>query len=106
MPFAAHRDRSFLHRFEKCGLRLWRCPVNFIGEDDVGEDWSTSKLEHPTVAKNIGSGDIGWHHIGSELNSRKIQRQRFGKRLDQQSLAEAGHSLQQEMAIGGQTYQD
>ena len=35
---AGNGDPVFLHRLKHGGLRLRRCPVDFIREDDVGED--------------------------------------------------------------------
>ena len=36
--FAAERDLAFLHRFEQRALHLGRRAVDFVGEDEVGED--------------------------------------------------------------------
>ena len=38
MPLAADGDLLLLHRFEQRGLRLRRRAVDFVGQDDVGED--------------------------------------------------------------------
>ena len=40
MGIAVHCDLAFIHRFQKCGLRLWRGAIDFIGQQDVGKNRS------------------------------------------------------------------
>ena len=37
MPHAAHRDLTLLHRLQQRGLRLGRRAIDFVGQNDVGE---------------------------------------------------------------------
>ena len=53
---------------------LWRCPVDFIGEKDVSEDWAPSEIERRgRYIEYVCAGDIGRHQIWSELDATKAR---------------------------------
>ena len=70
----ADGDVSFLHGFEECGLCFGWSAVDFVGEEDVCEEGSWDELEGAAtgfriILEHIGSGDIGGHEVGSELDA-------------------------------------
>ena len=67
-------DGALLHGFEQRGLRFGRGAVDFVGEDEVGEDGAGLEAEH-FVASVVGfhdhaADDVGGHEVGSELDAR------------------------------------
>ena len=67
------RDLMLLHCFEQRGLGLGRRAIDFIGEDDVGEDRASNELQLASSRRaiffdDVGAGDVGRHQVGRELN--------------------------------------
>ena len=54
---AVNGNAGFFHDFQQCRLGLGRCAVNFIGEDDGGED--RTLMEVPVAGALIVDGDAG-----------------------------------------------
>ena len=104
--FAGDGDRVLLHRFEQGGLGLGRGAVDFVGQQDVGEDRAALKLEHfPAVGRlnhDVRADEVGRHQVGRELDAAKIQMQCVGQRADDQRLAEAGNAFEQHVPAGEQ----
>ena len=89
-------------------LRLGRCAVDLVGENDLGEHRPGLEDEAPAVlrlAYDLGARDVGGHQVGGELHAAEAEGQRLGQRTDQQRLAEAGHALQQRVAAREQAGQ-
>ena len=85
VSFAFDRDRSFLHGFEQRGLRLWRRSVDFVGENDVREDWSLHKHARPfpccpIFLDHLRAGDVGRHQVGRELDALEVEMQNLRHR--------------------------
>ena len=78
---AGHGDVMLLHRLEQGGLRLGRRAVDFVGENDVGEDRPLDELElAPALGgflQNVGAGDVGRHQVGRELDAAEVERHHF-----------------------------
>lgn len=103
MPFAADGDLPFLHRFEQCGLCLWRGAVDLVGEQHVGEDWSRQETQlagarQLVLLDNLSAGDVGRHQIRRELDAVERQAERVGQGPNHQRLREAGYAHQQAMS--------
>ena len=104
----ADGHRLLLHRLQQRRLGLGRRPIDLVGEDDLSEDRPTAELELPPAIRldhDRRAGDVGRHQIRRELDARERQVQRLGQRADQQSLAQAGHTLQQRVAAAEQARQ-
>ena len=92
---------SLLHRLEERRLRLRRCPVDLVAEDDVGEHATGAELERGRAAvEDVHAGDVGWEQVGGELDPppRAVERER--ERLCQAGLAHAGHILDEQVPLG------
>ncbi len=78
--FAADRDLPLLHRFEQRALHLGRGAVDFVGQNQVGED--RPFLNHEFLALgpiDLGSDQIGGQQVGRELQSLKLRVNRLGQ---------------------------
>ena len=94
-----HGDLRFVHRFEQRGLRFRRGAVDFVGDDDVGED--RAGLEFEFLRGGIEDADadhVARQHVRGELNAleRAVEGAREG--LRQRGLADAGHVFDQQVA--------
>ena len=99
MGGVAHRHLLFLHGFEERGLRFRRGAVDFIGQEQIGEDRAGLKIEHllavAVILHHRRADHIGGHQVGRELNSRILQRDGLRERAHQQRLADARHAFEQ-----------
>ena len=103
-------DLIFLHRLQQRGLRFRRRAVDFVGQNDVGEDRPLQKPQLPRAGElvflnDLGAGDVGRHQVGRELNAPEFERQSVGQRADQQRLGQARHAHQQAMPAGEHRHQ-
>ena len=65
-------DLRFVHRFEQGGLRFWRGAVDFVGDDDVGEDGAG--LEFEALRRGVVDADadhVAGQQVGCELDTLK-----------------------------------
>jgi hypothetical protein len=96
-----------LHRLEQRGLRLRRRAIDLVGEDDVREQRSRDERETSpaglgSVLKDVGAGDVRWHHVGRELDAAEGQAQDPRDSANQQRLRKTGHTNQQDVGPGEQ----
>ena len=105
MRLARGRDRVLLHRLEERGLRLGRCAVDLVGEDDIGEDRTVHEAECAVAGcvvllEQLRARDVAGHEVGRELHARERQLERLGDRLHEQRLREAGDADEEGVAAG------
>ena len=78
---AGHGNVMLLHGLKQGGLRLGRGAVDFVGQNDVGEDRPLDELElAPALGgllQNVGAGDVGRHQVGCELDAAEVERHHF-----------------------------
>ena len=95
---------ALLHGLQQRGLGLGRRTVDFVGQQDVGEDRALDKTKiAPAVLvlfQDIGAGDVRRHQVGSELDSFKLDVEDAGQGADHQGLGQARHAHQQAVAAG------
>ena len=98
----ADRHFALLHRLQQRGLRLRRRAVDFVGQQDVGEDRPFDKAEIPPAVfvffQHVGAGDVRGHQVGRELNALEADVENPRQRADHQRLGQARHAFQQAMA--------
>ena len=90
-------DRAFLHRFEQRGLRLGRRAIDFVRQNQVGEERPFDEAHHPFTRLWIGledlrARDVRRHEVGRELDTLELPAQATGQRLDEERLGQAGHT--------------
>jgi hypothetical protein len=109
MSFAHHRDAAFLHGFQQGRLRLRRGSVDFVGQQQVGEDWPLMENQLPTAAlifQNRRTENVARKEVRRELNPTELQTQQRRERLNQLRLAKARQPFQQEMPASEQAGND
>ena len=99
LGFAVHADLRFVHGFEKRRLRARRRAIDFVGEHDVGENGSGTKLKFAILRViDADAENVARKQVRSELNALEAAVKRFGERLRQRSLADAGNIFDKQMA--------
>ena len=89
------------HGFQQCALCAWRCPVDFIGQQDGGEYRAGVELETAFFRiKNGNTENIRGQQIGRELDALEGQAQRCGQCTGQGRFAEARQVFDQQVATG------
>ena len=79
MRLIVHRDLGFAHRFQEAALCFRRRAVDFVGQDDVGKDWSRHEFKCLLLPVEDGdANDIGWQQIAGELNALERAVERTG----------------------------
>ncbi len=103
---AIDRDLALLHGLEQSGLGLGRGPVDLVGEDDLGHDRARPELELVVLlVEDRQAGDVRWQQVRRELDAPKGAAQALGDGLGQDSLAGAGHVLDQQVALAQQRHE-
>ena len=96
----ADGDLAFLHGLEEGALDFGGGAVDFVGEDDVGEDGAfpggevagAGGVEH-------GSDDGGGEEVGSELDAVEGGGEGSCEAGDGEGLGESGESLDEDMVV-------
>ena len=102
---AADRHLVLLHGFEQRRLRLRRRAIDFVGQNDVGENRSANEPDRALPRRAIffehfRTQDVRRHQIRCELDAIELQVDRLGQLADQQRLREPGHATQKAVASG------
>ena len=106
---AADRHLLLLHGLEQRSLRFRRRPVDFVGQDQIGEDRARNEFElTPTRTSiffdDLGPGDVGGHQIGRELDAFEGEAQGLRDGPYQQRLRQARQAGDQ--AVSAYEYGD
>ncbi|PQM46867.1 hypothetical protein C1Y40_02955 [Mycobacterium talmoniae] len=104
---AVDADLAFGHRLQQGRLGLRRGPVDFVGEQQVGEDRSAPELE--TARLHVVDGrpqQVGGQQIRGELHPGEAEPQRRGEGPRDQGFAEPGQVLDQHVAARQHRDQD
>ena len=100
----ADGDLAFLHGFEEGGLGFGWCAVDFVGEDDVVEEWSGDEAEFALSGgaiflEDVCAGDIGGHEVGGELDAGEGHGQAAGDGADHEGFGESGDAFEEYVAL-------
>ena len=98
-------NRTFLHGFEQSRLRFRRRTVDFVRQNDVGENRSFDEYAAAFSGGAIffddfGSGNVGRHQVGRELDALEIEVQDLRDGRDQQCLGQAGNAGDDRVTAG------
>ena len=98
---AVDGDLSLLHDLEECSLRLGRCAVDLVDEHDVGEYGPLVEIEGLRLhVEDGGAQDVAGHQVGRKLDAAEARVNEFGDQSRQQRLGDAGHALDEHVAVG------
>ena len=99
----ADGDLFFLHGFEQRALHLGGRAVDFVGENEVGEDRAFARGEAAGLRiVNLRADDVGGQHVRRELQAREFHADARGHGFHGESLGQAGHAFEQDVAVGQQ----
>ena len=94
----ANRHLALLHRLEQGALGLLRRAVDFVRQDDVGEERPLLDAElRGARVEHARPEDVGGQHVGRELDALKPGAKGSGDGRDQQRLGEAGRPFEQQV---------
>ena len=100
---AADRHLPLRHDLEQRGLHLRRCPVDLVGEHEVGEHGAELGVEALRAGlEDPGADDVGRDQVRRELQPGEGAAGDRGERLDRERLGDPGHALEQAVAAGEQ----
>lgn len=94
MGRALDGDLPFGHGLQECGLGFGGGAVDFVGQQQTGEDGAGLKVEAAGDGiEDRGAGDIGGQQIWCALQSTKTQSECLGEGPGRQGLAQPRHIL-------------
>ncbi len=99
-------DAAFLHGFEEGALGFGARSVDFVGEDEVGEDGAWLEDEGAAFwgfAEDWVAGDIAGEEVWGELDAAGGEAEGFGETFDEFGFAEAREALEEKVAAGEET---
>ena len=101
-----HGDLLFLHGLQQRRLRLRRGAIDFIGQQQIGENRAGLKPQRfsaVAVFLHHGRADhVGRHQVRRELDARIFQRHGLRQRAHQHGFPKARRALQQHVPAGQQ----
>ena len=103
---AAEGHLALGHHLEQRRLHLGRGPVDLVGQDEVGEH--RAELDVEALGRgpvDAGADEVGRDQVGGELDAGERAAERLGQRRHGQRLAQAGHALEQAVAVGEQGHE-
>ena len=94
------------HRFKKRALNFRRRAVDFVGQNEIGENraFSSGKIAGFLI-EDHRADQIGRQKIGRELNALKVGLNHVGQSLDRQRFGQPGKTFEQNVAIAEQREQ-
>ena len=100
MADAVDGDMALLHRLQHSALCARAGAIDFVSEDNAGQDRAGTKFEIVRLAVvDADANDIRGQQIGGELDALKADSQRGGEGLGQGRFADTGHIFQQDVAF-------
>jgi hypothetical protein len=109
MGLAHDRDAALLHGLKKGGLGLGGGAVDFVGEDQVGEERAGLKDEAAAgfcLLEHGIAGDVAWEEVGGELDAFGIEAKGLGKTFDEFGFAETGEAFKEDVTTCKETGED
>ena len=110
MRGGAAGDGAFLHGFEQRRLRFRRGAIDFVGQNQVGEN-RTGLEAQGLVAAVVGfhdhaADDVGGHEIGRELDARIPEAEGASQSAQKGGFSKARHAFEQHVAAREQADQN
>ena len=111
MAFPTHGHLPLLHGLQECPLRLRRCSIDLVGQDDVGEDGAGHEPEFATTGglvlfDHLGAGHVRRHEVGRELDAGEFESERAGEGMHHQRLRQPRDAFDDRMATTEDRKQD
>ena len=101
MRLTINAHLPFLHRLQQGGLCFGGRAVDFVREQEAGEDRPTHEREFIFLEViDIRAGNIGGHKIRRELDARKLAAEHARERPHEQRLGHARHAFDERVLAG------
>src|SRR5579863_3872644 len=93
------RDLAFVHGLKQRGLRLRRGAVDFVGQQDVGENRSTLEFER-LFRRGVDrdAQNVGRQQVTGKLHALKSAVDGAGEGLSERGLADSGNALNEQVS--------
>lgn len=103
-------DGAFLHGFEEGALGLGGGTVDFVGEDEIGEDGAGLEAETLGAAlvaiHDHAADDVGGHEVGSELDAAVAEVEHTREGAQEGGFAEAGDTFEEYVSAAEEADED
>ena len=92
-------DLVLLHRLEQGSLRLGRCAVDFVRQQDIAEKRSRAEVELVLLAvEDVDAGDVGRQQVRRELHPLEVAAESFREGVGEQRFRQAGVIFEEDVA--------
>ena len=99
---AEQGDGAFLHGFEQGRLRLGRSAIDFVSQQEIGEDRPRMKFHRaPSISlflQDMRAEDVARHQVGRELYALGVEVEQLAEGFDERGFAYAGQPFEQDVA--------
>ena len=96
-----------MHGFKQSALDLGRCAVDFVCQDEIGEDRSASGEELSIfLIINHRADKISGKEVRRKLDSLKLRADGGGKRFNGKRLGETRNTLKENMSVAEEADQE
>ena len=96
-----------LHGLQQGRLDFRGGTIDFVGQDEVGEDRALAGPKRAFAGHIDHRADkVCRQQVGGELDALEAGREGLGQRLDGRGLRQPRHSLQEDMPVGEQPHQE
>ena len=106
---AGDGDLPLFHGFKQGCLHLGRGAVDFVGQDQIAEQWpglKTDQVLAVNLVQHLRAGDVRWQQVGRELDTAHLRIQVSGQRLDGAGLGQSRQAFEEQMTVGQQADDD
>jgi hypothetical protein len=92
-------DLFLAHGFKQRGLSARGGTIDFVGQDDVGEDGSGFEIESlPLGVEDRDAQDVAGEKVGGELDSAEFAVDTFGQRAGEDGFSDTGDVFDEDVA--------
>ena len=98
-------DLLLLHGLEESGLGFGWGAVNFVGENDIGEDGAFDEFESAATwligfLEDFRAGDVTGHEIWGELDAIEVEGHQVGEGVNEEGFGEAWDAHEEGVTAG------
>src|SRR5207248_2325549 len=106
IALAIDGDGALLHGLEQRRLRFGGGAVNFIGQQERGEEGAFEQRKLIALeVEYVVAGDIGGHEVGSELDALELGAEHGRQGAGEQGFSEARYAFYERVLIAQDDYQ-
>ena len=97
----ANRHLALLHRLEKRRLHFRRRAVDFVGQEQVGEDRPLLRRELARLRRvDERTDDVGGEEVWRKRDAPELEPERLRESVARKRLREARHAFEEDVSVG------